>query len=94
MKKKTILIIVSIISVLVLSAIISIVLVQYAKKNESEGGKGNTFGISWYDETKKEFTIRNKKQLEEFQEKEKVEVPGITELLEGTNYGIVFIEMS
>ena len=28
------------------------------------------------------------------EEKEKVEVPGITELLEGTNYGIVFIEMS
>lgn len=35
-----------------------------------------------------------KKQLEEFQEKEKVEIPGITELLEGTNYGVVFIEMS
>ena len=35
-----------------------------------------------------------KKQLERFQEKEKVEVPRLTELLEGTHYGIVFIEMS
>lgn len=35
-----------------------------------------------------------KKQLEEFQEKEKVEIPGLTKLSEGTNYGVVFIEMS
>jgi len=35
-----------------------------------------------------------KKQLEEFQEKEKVEIPGLTKLSEETNYGIVFIEMS
>lgn len=34
-----------------------------------------------------------KKQLEEFQEKENVEIPGLTELSEVTNYGIVFIEM-
>lgn len=35
-----------------------------------------------------------KKQLEEFQEKEKVEIPGLKELSERTHYGIVFIEMS
>ena len=35
-----------------------------------------------------------KKQLEMFQEKEKVEIPGLTKLSEGTNYGVVFIEMS
>ena len=35
-----------------------------------------------------------KKQLERFQEKEKVEVPGLTELSEESHYGIVFIEMS
>lgn len=35
-----------------------------------------------------------KKQLEEFQKKEKVEIPGLSELTEGTNYGVVFIEMS
>ena len=35
-----------------------------------------------------------KKQLEEFQEKEKVEIPGLKKLSEGTNYGVVFIEMS
>ena len=35
-----------------------------------------------------------KKQLEVFQEKEKVEIPELTELSEETNYGIVFIEMS
>ena len=36
----------------------------------------------------------NKKQLEELQEKEKVEIPGLTKLSEGANYGVVFIEMS
>ena len=35
-----------------------------------------------------------KKQLERFQEKEKVEIPGLTKLSEETYYGIVFIEMS
>ena len=35
-----------------------------------------------------------KKQLEIFQEKEKVEIPELNELSEETNYGIVFIEMS
>ena len=35
-----------------------------------------------------------KKQLEEFQKKEKVEIPGLKELSERTNYGVVFIEMS
>ena len=35
-----------------------------------------------------------KKQLEVFQEREKVEIPELTELSEEINYGIVFIEMS
>lgn len=68
MKKKTILFIASIVVVLALSAVLTIVLVQNAKKNQTPEEKGNVLGISWYNEKGDSFTIRNKEQLKELVE--------------------------